>query len=60
MLTKACAIMQRQTLGDSGEKMSHTDGTGEISPEVAVLLPTSVYEGKVDDEEVPLLIFLDV
>jgi hypothetical protein len=42
-------------LCDSGEKMSHTDGTGEISPEVAKMLPTSVIKGKVDDKEVLLL-----
>lgn len=40
-----------KTLGDSGEKMSHTDGTGEISPEVAKMLPASVIKGKVDDKE---------
>ncbi|KAG0560418.1 hypothetical protein KC19_10G179300 [Ceratodon purpureus] len=43
---KLCKI-----LGDSGERMSHTDGTGEISPGVAKMLPASVYKGKVDDKE---------
>ncbi|CAK9210508.1 unnamed protein product [Sphagnum troendelagicum] len=36
---------------DSGKPMSHTDGTGQISPDVAKLLPSSVLKGKVDNKE---------
>jgi hypothetical protein len=40
-----------QTLDDSGKPMSHTDGTGEISEDVAKLLPVSVFKGKVNNKE---------
>jgi RNA-dependent RNA polymerase len=40
-----------KTLDDSGKPMSHTDGTGEISEDVAKLLPVSVFKGKVNNKE---------
>ncbi len=46
-----------QTLDDSGKPMSHTDGTGEISEDVAKLLPVSVFKGKVNNKEVCFLHF---
>ncbi len=55
-----CAGLQVQTLDDSGKEMSHTDGTGEISPEVAQMLPASVFKGNVDSKEVHFLMALDV
>lgn len=36
-----------KTLDNSGKFMAHTDGTAEISPDVARLLPCSVFKGKV-------------
>jgi hypothetical protein len=44
-----------QMVDDSGKPMSHTDGTGQISPDVAKLLPSSVLKGKVDNKEVHFL-----
>ncbi len=46
-----------QTLDNSGKPMSHTDGTGEISEDVAKLLPVSVFKGKVNNKEVCFLHF---
>nr|XP_024378193.1 probable RNA-dependent RNA polymerase 3 isoform X2 [Physcomitrium patens] len=36
------------TLDNSGKFMSHTEGTAEISPDVARLIPCSVFKGKVN------------
>lgn len=41
-----------QTLDNSGNRMSNTDGTGEMSPAVARLLPCSVSNGRPDSKEV--------
>lgn len=49
-----------KTLDDSGKQMSHTDGTGEISPEVAQMLPASVFKGNIDNKEVLFLMTLDL
>lgn len=41
-----------QTLDNSGKFMAHTDGTAEMSPDVARLLPCSVFKGKVGTPKV--------
>ena len=47
---KVVAILW-QTLDNSGNRMSNTDGTGEMSPAVARLLPCSVSNGRPDSKE---------
>jgi hypothetical protein len=37
-----------------GREMEHTNGTGEMSPDVAKLLPPSTFKGKPDKKKVLL------
>ena len=41
-----------------GREMEHTNGTGEMSPDVAKLLPPSTFKGKPDKKKVPLFCYL--
>lgn len=55
-----CSALLLQTLDENEKPMSHTEGTGEISPKVAKMLPASVFKGKVDNKEVAFLMLFDM